>query len=191
MQIRTILLFLNLLLLLGCKEQKTPAANQLPDPNSQDIGSKASPQNAYDRALAWAEAGDARVIPLCDSLIRYDSSSAGAAPYYYLGIYYAEKHDTKKAIEFFDRTIVTDYRFLEAYIEKAALFYELKRPEEALRELELLRTIAPGYAPAHYWIGKVSESVKQYERALQHYRLAISLDSTLSEAREGILRLEK
>lgn len=191
MQIRTILLLLNLLWLFGCKEQKTPAEKLSANPAQQAPADNKTPQSVYDRALAWAEAGNARIIPLCDSLLQYDSARAGAAPYYYLGIYYAAKQEPERAFKLFDRTIVEDYRFMEAYIEKAALLYELKRPEQALRELELLRTISPSYAPAHYWIAKVSESLKQYDRAIQHYRLALSLDSTLVEAREGIRRLEK
>lgn len=191
MQIRTILLLLNLLWLFGCGEQKTTADLQENSAVLQSTTISTDGQNAYDRALAWAEAGDARVILLCDSLLQYDSARAGAAPFYYLGIYYTAKKDPQRALQQFDRTIVTDYRFLEAYIEKAALLQEMKRPEQALRELELLRTISPGYAPVHYWIGKVSESVHQRERALQHYRLALSIDSTIQEAKDGIRRLEK
>ena len=147
--------------------------------------------NIYDQALYWAEKGDERLVPLCDSLIKNGDAQTGASPYYYLGIYYAEKGDTARSIGFFDKTIVTDYNFLEAYIEKAALLLALKRSDEAKKELELLRDIAPSYAPGHYWIGKVAEAQHKKEIAIYHYRLALSLDSTIVEARQGLQRLEK
>lgn len=147
--------------------------------------------NIYDRALNWAENGDERLLPLYDSLLKNGDAQTGASPYYYLGIYYAEKGDTARSIGFFDKTIITDYNFLEAYIEKAALLLALKRSEESKKELELLRDIAPTYAPGHYWIGKVAEAQHKKEIAIYHYRLALSLDSTIVEARQGLQRLEK
>jgi tetratricopeptide (TPR) repeat protein len=152
---------------------------------------KPSFTNIYDQALSWAEKGDERLLPLCDSLLKNRNTQSDASPYYYLGIYYAEIGDTARSFEFFDRTIVTDYNFLEAYIEKAALLLALKRSDEAKKELELLRNIAPTYAPGHYWIGKVAEAQQKNETAIYHYKLALSLDSTIVEARQGLKRLEK
>ena len=147
--------------------------------------------NIYDKALNWAENGDERVLPLCDSLLKNGDAQTGASPYYYLGIYYAEKGDTARSIGFFDKTIITDYNFLEAYIEKAALLLAQKKSAAARKELELLRAVAPSYAPCHYWIAKVAAFEQKNDLALLHYKLALSLDSTLQEAREAILELEK
>jgi tetratricopeptide (TPR) repeat protein len=145
----------------------------------------------YDQALKWAEQGDQRILPLCDSLLESPDKQAGAAPYYYFGIYYAEIKDTVKSLSFFDKTIVADYTFLEAYIEKAALLLAQKKPEAARKELELLRAVAPSYAPCHYWIAKVAAHEQKNELALVHYKLALSLDSTLQAARDAIRLLEK
>jgi tetratricopeptide (TPR) repeat protein len=147
--------------------------------------------SAYDQALLWAEQGDLRVIKLCDSLLTAPDKQAGASPYYYLGIYYAEIKDTANALASFDKTIVADYTFLEAYIEKAALLLAQKKSEAARKELELLRAVAPSYAPCHYWIAKVAVFEQKNDLALVHYKLALSLDSTLQEAREAIFELEK
>ena len=147
--------------------------------------------SVYDRALAWAEKGDERVLPLCDSLLKLNDAQIGVSPFYYLGIYHAERGDTVNALGYFDQAIVTDYTFLEAYIEKAALLLALKKPAEAQKELALLRAIAPTFAPCHYWIAKVAEYERKTDMAIHHYKLALSLDSALVEARQGVLRLEK
>jgi tetratricopeptide (TPR) repeat protein len=191
MQIRFLVLFLTLILLIGCADQAAnPLETSVPDENPLDTIAVDAP-NPYDRALQLAETGDPALLPLCDSLLKFDSVRAGASPFYYRGIYHATRKEIKEALAFFDKTLVADYRFLEAYIEKAALLYEIKKPAQALQELELVRTISPGYAPTHYWIGKVNESMGQAVTALRHYQMALSLDSTIVEARQGIERLEK
>jgi tetratricopeptide (TPR) repeat protein len=197
MQIRTIVLFLPLMLLIGCDSQSNRPKNGNADPNMSagsidgDSTLDTGAPTAYDRALQYAETGDSALLPLCDSLLKFDSARAGASPFYYRGIYHATRKEIKEAISFFDKTIVKDYRFLDAYIEKAALLAEIKKPAMALRELELARTISPSYAPTHYWIAKINESMGQTDKALLHYQLSLSLDSTLIEARQGIERLEK
>jgi len=148
-------------------------------------------QLAYARALRLAEEGDSATLSLCDSLLSFQGVKGGAEPYYYKGIYYETKGDKKKAILFFDKTIQADYTFYEAYIEKAALLIESKAFPAAAKELELLRSLSPGYAPVHYWWGKWAEKQGNDQQALEHYRMALSLDGTMKEAGEAIERLEK
>jgi tetratricopeptide (TPR) repeat protein len=185
------------MLLIGCDSQSNRPKNDNADPNMSagsidgDSTLDTGAPTAYDRVLQYAETGDSALLPLCDSLLKFDSARAGASPFYYRGIYHATRKEIKEAISFFDKTIVKDYRFLDAYIEKAALLAEIKKPAMALRELELARTISPSYAPTHYWIAKINESMGQTDKALLHYQLSLSLDSTLIEARQGIERLEK
>jgi tetratricopeptide (TPR) repeat protein len=148
-------------------------------------------QVANARALQMAEQGDPATLPLCDSLLQHQGPQGGAEPYYYKGIYFASKKDNKKALGWFDKTIQTDYSFYEAYIEKAALLIDAKEFEAAHKELELLRTLSPGYAPVHYWLGKWADRQEKKEKALEHFRLALSLDTSLTEAKQAIQRLEK
>lgn len=182
---------------MGCGNDYKKPENQVAEPNATidfsdgDTTIPVGPPTAYDRALNYAETGNPALLPLCDSLLKFDSARAGAAPLYYRGIYHATRKEIKEAISFFDKTIVKDYRFLDAYIEKAALLAEIKKPDMALRELELARTISPSYAPTHYWIAKINESIGQVDKALFHYKLSLSLDSAIAEARQGIERLEK
>ena len=177
-------------LLIGCNNQKgeSDATSTL---ISQPMDFPDSTKTVFDLALAWAEKGDERVLPLCDSLLKLKNDQIGAAPFYYLGIFYAQRGDTTQALHYFDRTIITDYNFLEAYIEKAALLLSLQKPAEAQKELAILREIGPTYAPGHYWIGKVAEVQQQKEKAIYHYQLALSLDSTLVEAKQALSRLQK
>lgn len=148
-------------------------------------------QVAYARALQLAEQGNPTTLLLCDSLLANQGPGGGAEPYYYKGIYYATMGDSPKAIAFFDKTIRSDYSFYEAYIEKASLLIESKEYASALKELELLRTLSPGYAPVHYWLGKWAEQQGKGQLAIEHYRLALSLDTSIAEAKQALQRLKK
>lgn len=148
-------------------------------------------QIAYSRALRMAEKGDPATLLLCDSLLAHQGPQGGAEPYYYKGIFYTATKQPQKAIAWFDKTIETDYNFLEAYIEKSALLLEANQFEPAFKELELLRTLSPGYAPVHYWLGKWAARQDKKQMAIHHYRLAVSLDSSLTEARQALEQLEK
>jgi tetratricopeptide (TPR) repeat protein len=200
------LLYGGLLMTLGCQspkhsDQEPPGKEETQNaptgssPNENtDLNEEAPPtplQEAYARALRLAEQGDAATLLLCDSLLSFQGPQGGAEPYYYKGIYYETKGDIKQAIIFFDKTLAADYTFYEGYIEKAALLIEIREFTAAAKELELLRSLSPGYAPVHYWWGKWAEQQGKDQQALEHYRMAISLDGTLKEAKEAMERLQK
>ena len=144
----------------------------------------------YMLALKLAESGNRRVISLCDSLIRADSLHIHAEPYYYKGIYYSSINDKAKAIVFFDNAIKIDYNFMEGYIEKGSVLYEMKKYEEALAVFNLCLTVSPKFADAYYWIAKCQEAMGKKEEAKLNYNRAYSLDKSLTEAKAAAERIK-
>lgn len=138
----------------------------------------------YLLALKYAESKNNKVLALTDSLIKADSLGIHAEPYYYKGIYYATINDKEKALSYFELAIAHDYNFLEAHIEKGAIYYEKKQYDEALKVFNLLLTISPKYAATYYWIGKCQEATGKKEDARLNYLRAYSLDNNLIEAKE-------
>lgn len=145
----------------------------------------------YFLALHYAETKNPKVLILCDSLIRADSLGQRAEPYYYKGIYFDKMNDKAKAISLFDEAIRHDYNYLDSYIEKGSLLYELKRYPEALKTLNLLLNVSPDYADTYYWIAKCQEAMGQKEEALLNYQRAYGLDKEMTEAKEAADRLGK
>jgi len=143
----------------------------------------------YVLALKYAETKNPRLISLCDSLIRADSQDVHAEPYYYKGIYYSNINDKQKALSLFNDAVQKDYYFLDGYIEKAAVLYDLKRFPEAVKTLNLALTISPKFADAWYWLGKCQEALGEKDGARLNYQKALGLDPSLKEAGEGIKRL--
>jgi tetratricopeptide (TPR) repeat protein len=144
----------------------------------------------YMLALKLAENGNVRVLSLCDSLIHADSLGVHAEPYYYKGIYYSTIKDRAKALAFFDNAVKTDYNFLDGYIEKAGVLYDMKRYREALKTLDLCLTISPKFADAYYWTGKCQEALGQTDEARLNYQRAYGLDNGLTEAKEAAGKLK-
>ena len=119
----------------------------------------------YILALKYAETKNPRVLQLCDSLAKADSLGEHAEPYYYKGIYYSTINDKNKALHAFDEAVKHDYYFLDGYIEKGAVLFEMKKYTEALKVFNLALTISPKYADNYYWIAKCQQALGQTGRS--------------------------
>lgn len=131
----------------------------------------------YILALKLAEAGNSKVLALCDSLIKVDTLQLHAEPYYYKGIYYASLNDKTKAISFFDQASKLDIHFMEAYIEKGSLLFEMKKIAEARSVFMLALNIAPDYPDTYYWLGKCDEAEGKTAEAKLNFDKAKSLEA--------------
>ena len=112
----------------------------------------------YILALKLAESGNSRVLKLCDSLIKVDTLGLYAEPYYYKGIYFSAINEKEKAIALFDQAQKRDIHFMEAYIEKGALLFEMKKIPEARNVFMLALNVSPDYPDTYYWLGKCDEA---------------------------------
>ncbi len=143
----------------------------------------------YILALRYAEAKDAKVLAICDSLIRADTEGTHAEPYYYKGIYYSNTGDKARALALFDEAVKHDYYFMEGYIEKGSIYYEMQKYKEALGVFNLALTISPQFADSYYWIAKCQEAQGQKEEARVNYLRAFELDNSIKEAKDAAERL--
>jgi len=144
----------------------------------------------YMLAFRYAQNKNPKVLPLCDSLIRADSSGERAEPYYYKGIYYSNINDKSKALAAFDKAIKQNYNFLEGYIEKGSIFFEMKQYKEALNVFNLLLNISPEYPDSYYWIAKCQQAMGHKKEAILNYQRAYGLDDTFKEAKDSADKLK-
>ncbi len=136
-------------------------------------------------ALRYANAGNEKVLAICQQLKAADSLGNDATPYYYAGIYHTVKKQIAQAHDQFDQAIRADYNFKEAYIEKAALFHDQKQYKPALDILGKALAIAPDYAPVYYWTAKCQQALGDTESAKLNYLKAYGLDQTFLEAKQA------
>ena len=146
---------------------------------------------AHRLGFQLAQAGDARTLPLTDSLIARDREGVHAEPYYFKGLYYEAKGNNAEALRWLDEAIRHDYNFLDAHMEKGTILYDGKRYTEALKVFQLALTITPTYAEGYYWVGKCLEALGNKEDARTNYQRAFGLDKSNSEAKAAADRLGK
>ena len=110
---------------------------------------------------------------------------------YMKGIYYANMNMRKEAIEMFNEIIVTDYTFIDAYIEKGILLYNDKQYADALKSFDKAMVISNTHAEAYLWTAKTLEAMGRKAEALDFYKKTAGLDPGMEEANEGVKRLDK
>lgn len=137
-----------------------------------------------------AEKKDSLALTICSAL--YNSAmdrSNDAHCNFISGIYYARTQQYDKAISFFEKCIINDYNYLEAYMEKGFVLYDQKKFEAALAVFHKITTIRNTYADAYYWKGKCLEKLNDTEKAIEEYKKSLGLDSQLKEAKTALKRL--
>ena len=163
-------------------DDRTGAAKELEKAYALLPGNR---QLAEELAYEYAETQNPRALVLTDSLIKYDSLKQFAAPFYIKGNYFANTGNKKAAMEWFDKTIQRDHRYLNAYIEKGKLLFNDNETDQALAVFKLANTIAPAFADAWYWMAKCQERKGEKEEARLNYKKAFSLDPDFTEARDA------
>ena len=119
-------------------------------------------------ANLYAETKNILVLALCKELDNlrigreYDSYTN-----FFRGVYYARIGDSQQANLFFDKSIVNNYTFIDAYMEKGFLLYDGAKFTEALQIFKRANSVNITYADAYYWQGKCFEAInnKQIGRA--------------------------
>ena len=139
----------------------------------------------YDLAYKYSENKNAKVIALCDSLIKIDTLELHAEPYYYKGIYFSNINDKATALSLFDQAIQHDYYYLNAHIEKGRVLYEQKKFSEAIKSFQLANTISAKFPDAYFWMAKCQEAMGQKQEAKLNYERAYALDNNFTEAKEA------
>ena len=108
--------------------------------------------------------------------------------WYYLGRFYMNLKDYKKAIECNNRSIEIDPQFKKAYLNLGAIytFPELKDYEKALEFYNKSIEIDPQYKKAYFDMGWIYNELKDYEKAIEFYSKSIEIDPQFKEAYKNL-----
>ena len=150
------------------------------------------PLNTYGLELAhlYAENRNPAALPICDDILRKDSSYSLLDPLFIKGIYYSNIAQYKKAIVLFDSCIGRDWKFTDAYLEKGIALYEQKQYDSAMPTFQMTIRVSNTYPDGYYWVGRCYEATGRRDLAVLYYRQALALDKDFSEAAERIKRLQ-
>ncbi|WP_347372825.1 tetratricopeptide repeat protein [Aequorivita sp. Q41] len=98
-----------------------------------------------------------------------------------VGKQYYELKDYKKALAAFDFAIISDDRFIGAYLEKGKVLEKLKQYEEAIESYSITLGLDDPTSYALLRIGKCYEKLGNAEMALQFYTKCVEEDSLLDK----------
>ncbi len=137
----------------------------------------------------YAENHNPQALQMADALLVATKAHAEPQAYFIKGLYYSYKNEKEKAISFFDESIVADYNFAEAYLEKALALYDLKKYQEAATVLEKIVKLKNQFTDGYYYLGKCYEKLNRTEEAKEVYELAIQLNPDFEEAKDALGRM--
>lgn len=142
------------------------------------------PALAYDLAYAYAEAKNAKVIPLTDSLIRSKAPELEKA-FYTRAFYFVNVGKPGEALSNFDKAIQANYNFLDAYLDKGRLLYDQKKYSEALETFQRGLRVRSTEAQFYLWIAKTQLAMGNKGEAKVNFERAYGLDKELTEAKSA------
>ena len=111
--------------------------------------------------MAWllADRKDPRVLIITDSLFRVKDDMIRSKARYIRGLYYSNIGQDDLAIPEFDSTILHNYTFIDAYIEKGIILHDRKQYAEALKTFQQAFKIVNNNPELYYWIGQCYEGL--------------------------------
>ena len=149
-----------------------------------------SPDAMLAAANLLAEKKDSTALLICKQINEFRMGREYTAHTSFItGIYYARIGNREKAMDAFNKCIINDFNYIEAYMEKGFLYYESKKINEALKIFQTAVTVKKTYADGYYWIAKCNEALTNKTEAISNYQKSLVLDPGLKEASAALKRL--
>ena len=139
----------------------------------------------------YARTKNNKALAMADMLLQGKFAHTEAEAFYIKGLYYAYAGDKTKAIGLFDRSLSVDYNYMPAYLEKAMVFYDLGKYEEAFKVLDRAVTLQNKFDEGYYWKGRCLERLNRSAEAVEEYRMALMYSPGYTEAKEALERLQE
>lgn len=143
-------------------------------------------------AILFAETGNKNALLLADNLLKNPGAVRFRSDVLMVkGIYYGKTGNSVKALEQYNQILKEDYFYMDAYIEKGLIYYDKANYQEAWKVFSKSTEVSNKYADGYFWTAKAEEKMNKKQEAINNYKRALALDQSITEAREGIQRLEK
>ncbi|MBL0146862.1 MAG: tetratricopeptide repeat protein [Chitinophagaceae bacterium] len=149
------------------------------------------PEPAFIISLGaiYAESKNPKALQIADALLIGNKANADKEAIFIKGLYYSSIGEKNKALNYFDECLKLDYTYMDAYLEKGAALYDLKKYNDALLVFNRAVTIENGYDIGHYWMGKCFEKLNKPTEAIESYKTALLYNKDLIEARDALGKL--
>ncbi len=155
----------------------------------KSIGIFPDMQTIISLGTLYAQTKNPLAIDMADALLNGYKSKADKEAYFIKGLYFSNKNEKIKAIEFFDKCLSLNFTFMDAYREKAIALYDLGKFNESIDVLDKAITLKNNFDEGYYYSGKCLEKLGRIPEAIQSYKNALLIDPDYIEAKEALLKL--
>lgn len=148
-----------------------------------------APEYFISLGTLYAQTKNPKALALADALIQQGKVKTKKESLFIKGLYYNYINEKEKAIAYFDKAILLNFTFMEAYREKAIALYDLGKYPEALAVLDKAVTLKNNFDEGYYYRGKVLEKLNRADEAIESYQRALMYDPEYVEAKDALARL--
>jgi tetratricopeptide (TPR) repeat protein len=150
------------------------------------------PDATFQLGFLFAAKKDERALFVANVLIKQQGLNKEqliAQGHYIKGLYYVNAGKILLAIHEFDESIINNYTFLDAYIEKGIALFELGKFDESLNILSKSVEIDRYQADVYFWMAKNHEKLGNLEDAKYYYQQTLDLAPDFESAKTGLSSL--
>ncbi|WP_177191891.1 tetratricopeptide repeat protein [Parafilimonas terrae] len=149
-----------------------------------------SPDVLLALANLYAEMKNERAVLLCSRVKALSLGRAADANCAFItGVYFARTGKANDVVKYFDECIANNYTYMEAYIEKGLVYFDMKQYDKALSVFQLASTVNNLYADAYYYMARCYEMMNKKDSAVLRFKQSLQLDPTLDEAKAHLKQL--
>lgn len=149
------------------------------------------PDQEADLCYLFAVRGDLMAIPIADRLIKTAKDNVQTARAHYLkGIFYSNVGFDDRALAAFDSSIISNFTFIDAYIEKSIVLFEQKKYKEAIALLNKASELDKLNAEIYFMLAKNHDATANKKEAIFFYEQTLMLDTSYPTAKKALSRLK-
>jgi tetratricopeptide (TPR) repeat protein len=150
------------------------------DPNYEDA--------VVQIALIYSAQKNPLALDYLDNAFKIDSTDV--FPIFAKGVYYQDRKEDAKAKELFKDCIIRNTHYVDAYFHMGYILMQEDSFAKSYRQYDIVTKIDPGNPAAYYNRGVCSELMDSVKKAVDDYRLALSLDTSYKSPKEALKRLK-
>ena len=121
----------------------------------------------------------------------YKMDSTDVFPLFATGVYYQDKKDYVMAKQYYRQCIIRDWHYAEPYFNMGYLLVQDDSFAKAYRNYDIITKIQPRNPAGYFNRGLCSEMMDSIKKAIDDYKIALSMDPNYDKPKEALKRLKK
>lgn len=159
---------------------------------SQSLGLKLDqPEVENQLGFLLAAIKSDQALLIATRMTRSEKALDAAKGHYIKGLYHANTGNDQEAIKSFDSSIISNFTFTDAYIEKAISLYHSGEINKAIDALSKAMDLDSKNPDVYYWLGLCLEEKKDTEKAIAFYQETLRLAPDHEGAITSLNKLKK